>query len=65
MTESYLWELGNPMMRSTEIEENGMGVSVANGDNLGTTGWVFTLAAWQLAHPEMNLWRKVDIPGHQ
>ena len=38
---------------------------MASGDNPGTIGWVFTLAAWQLAHPVMNFWQKVDIPGHQ
>ena len=47
------------------MEENGRGVSTAKGDNLGTVGCVFTLAAWQLAHPEMNCHKKVDIPGHQ
>ena len=65
MTELKPWESGNPVMRSTEMEEKGIGVSTAKGESPGTTGWVFTLAAWQLAHPEMNLRRKVDIPGHQ
>ena len=65
MTESYLWEMGSPVMRSTDMEENGRDVSTAKGDSLGTVGCVFTLAAWQSAHPEMNLQRKVDILGHQ
>ena len=47
------------------MEENGIGLSTAKGESLGTVGWVFTLAAWQLAHPEMNSQRKVNIPGHQ
>ena len=46
-------------MRSTDMEENGRGFSTAKGESPGTVGWVFTLAAWQLAHPAMNLWRKV------
>ena len=65
ITESYLWELGSPMMRSTDMEENGREVSTAKGESPGTMGCVFTLAAWQSAHPEMNFQRKVDIPGHQ
>ena len=52
-------------MRSTEMEENGIGVSIAKGESPSTMGWVFTLAAWQLAHPEVNFHRTVDIPGHQ
>ena len=63
MTESYLWESGSPVMRSTDMEENGRGCSTAKGKSLGTMGCVFTLAAWQSAHPEMNF-RKVDIPSH-
>ena len=47
------------------MEENGRGFSMAKGESLGTMGWVFTLAAWQSAHPVMNFQRKVDIPGHQ
>ena len=47
------------------MEEKGSGVSTAKGDSLGTVGCVFTLAAWQLVHPEVNFHRKVDIPGHQ
>ena len=65
MTESYPWELGSPVMRSTDMEEKGRGFSTAKGESPGTVGWVFTLAAWQLAHPVVNLQRKVDIPGHQ
>ena len=53
------------MIRSTEMEENGIEDSTARGVNPGPMGWVFTLAAWQLAHPEMNFHRKVDIPGYQ
>ena len=41
-------------MRSTEIEENGRDVSMAKGESPGIVGWVFTLAAWQSAHPEIN-----------
>ena len=52
-------------MRSTNTEENGRGDSNARGDSLDTVGWVFTFAVWQLAHPEMNFHRNVDIPGHQ
>ena len=52
-------------MKSTDMEENGIGVSTARGESLGTIGWVFTLAAWQSAHPKMNFQRKVDIPGYQ
>ena len=52
-------------MRSTDMEENGRIVSTAKGDSLGLMGCVFTLAAWQSAHPEMNFCKKVDIPGHQ
>ena len=52
-------------MRSTDMEENGRGISTAKGESLGTVGCVFTLAAWQLEQPEMNFHRKVDIPGHQ
>ena len=47
------------------MEEKGRGNSTAKGDSPGVVGCVFTLAAWQLAHSEMNLHRKVDIPGHQ
>ena len=65
MTESCPWELGSPVMRSTDMEEKEIGFSTAKGESLGTVGWVFTLAAWQSAHPVMNLRRKVDIPGHQ
>ena len=65
MTESTLWEMGKAVIWSTDIEVNGRGFSIAKGESPGTVGWVFTLAAWQLAHPEMNLHRKVDIPGHQ
>ena len=52
-------------MKSTEMEEKGSGDSTARGDNLGTVGCMFTLAAWQSAQPKMNHHRKVDIPGHQ
>ena len=52
-------------MRSMDMEENRRGFSTARGESLDTMGWVFTLAAWQLAHPEMNHCRKVDIPGYQ
>ena len=52
-------------MRSTNMEENGRGISTAKGDSPGTVGCVFTLAAWQSAHPEMNFHKKVDILGHQ
>ena len=52
-------------MRLMEMEENGIGESTDRGDRPGTVGWVFTLAAWQFAHPKMNHQRKVDIPGHQ
>ena len=52
-------------MRSTNIEDNGTGDSTVKGESPGIMGWVFTLAAWQLAQPEMNFHRKVDIPGHQ
>ena len=52
-------------MRSTNMEEKGMGDSTARGDKLGMVGCVFTLAAWQSAHPEMNHCRNVDIPSHQ
>ena len=45
MTESNLWESGNPVMRSMNMEENGRGLSTAKGESLGTMGWVFTLAA--------------------
>ena len=55
MTESYPWKSGSPVMRSTNMEEKGRGFLTAKGESLGTVGWVFTLAAWQLAHPEMNL----------
>ena len=65
MTESKPWESGNLVTRSTDMEENGIGVSTAKGESPGIVGWVFTLAAWQLAHPKMNFQRKVDIPGHQ
>ena len=65
ITESKPWELGNPVMRSTDMEENGSGISMANRDSPGIVGYVFTLAAWQSAHPKMNFHRKVDIPGHQ
>ena len=47
------------------MEENGIGVSTAKGESPGTVGCVFILATWQSAHPETNLCRKVDIPGHQ
>ena len=65
MTESKPCESGNPVMRSTNMEEKGRGLSTAKGESPGTKGWVFFLAAWQLAHPEMYFHRKVDIPGHQ
>ena len=45
MTKSNPWESGNPMMISTKIEENRRGDLMTRGDNLGTVGWVFTLAA--------------------
>ena len=45
MTQSNLSELGNPVMRSTKIEENRRGDSTASGDNLVMVGWVLTLAA--------------------
>ena len=47
------------------MEENVRGILTAKGDSPGTMGCVFTFAAWQSAHPEMNFQRKVDIPGHQ
>ena len=53
------------MIRSTKIDEKGRGLSVAKGESLDTVGWVFTLAAWQVVHPEMYFHRKVNIPGHQ
>ena len=65
ITESNLWELGNPVMRSTDIEEKGRGFSTAKGESPGTMGWVFVLAIWQSAHLEINFRKKVDIPGHQ
>ena len=47
------------------MDENGRVVSTAKGDSPGTMGCKFTLADWQMAHPEINFRRKVDIPGHQ
>ena len=62
ITALYPWELGSPVMRSTDMEEKGRrGLLTAKGESLGIMGWVFTLAAWQSAHPVMNLRRKVDI----
>ena len=52
-------------MRSTDMEENGRVVLTAKGDSPGIMGCVFTLAAWQSAHPKMNFHKKVNIPGHQ
>ena len=43
--ESKPWELGNPMMRTTDMEENGRGLSIAKGESLETVECVFTLAA--------------------
>ena len=47
------------------MEENGREDSTAKGESPGIVECVFILAAWQLAHPEMNFHRKVDILGHQ
>ena len=38
MTKSNLWESGNLVMRSMEIEEKGIGVSTAKGESPGMTG---------------------------
>ena len=65
ITESKPWDLGRPVMRSTEMEEKGRGFLTARGDRPGTVGCVFTLAAWQLVQPEMKQHRNIDIPGHQ
>ena len=51
--------------RHTDIPED-MGMATRRPKGRVRVSWsVFTLAAWQSAHPEMNLQRKVDIPGHQ
>ena len=36
--ESKPWELGNPVMRSTNMEEKGRGLSTAKGESPGTMG---------------------------
>ena len=44
MTESNPWDLGSPMIRLMEMEENGSGDSTAKGDSPGMVGWVLRLA---------------------
>ena len=45
MTKSKPVDRGKPVIKSMEMEENGVVASIARGDNPGTVEWVFTLAA--------------------
>ena len=44
MTESKPSDRGKPVMRLTDMEENGVEVSTVRRVKLGTVGWVLILA---------------------
>ena len=65
MRESYPWERGRSVTRSTESCLKGREEEDLMGESGGITGFVRALFCWQTAQPAIKLLTNTESPGHQ